>query len=72
MSTDQLSTMPAYEEERLRPNAVDVLLTMVAQLNANFRTGVTPSLDFPSQWRLARHVVDERAPLDLFYYGDEE
>jgi len=61
-----------FQEERLKPNAVEVALTICTKLVTNYREGVTPSVDFPSQWRLAKHVVHERSPLVVFHYGESE
>lgn len=60
-----------YEEELLRPNAVEVLLTITAKLNSNYRDGVQPSVSFPSPWRLAKLVVTERVPLTVFHHGEQ-
>jgi len=60
-----------FQEERLKPNAIEVALTICAKLVANYRDGVPPDVDFPSQWRLAKHIVQERSPLIVFHIGEE-
>jgi len=69
---DELSDFPPYVEQRVHPNAVELLLTLNTKITQNFRDGVAPSVDFPSQWRMAKLVVTERAPLIVFHYGESE
>lgn len=62
MDTD----IPALEEERVLPNAVDLIAVVHEHLVSNYRDGVPPDLNLPSQWRMAKFVVSEPGPLALF------
>ena len=58
--------LPALEEELALPNAVDLLMVIHGHLVANYRDGVPPDVNFPSQWRMAKYVVSEPGPLALY------
>lgn len=60
------SDIPALEEERVLPNAIDIVGVVHEHLVSNYRDGVAPDLNLPTQWRMAKLVVSEAGPLALF------
>jgi hypothetical protein len=51
--------------------AFDVLNAMHENIIENFRNATAPNLVFPSLWRLAKHVCNERGPLFVYRYFEE-
>ena len=60
---------PALDAELVPGTAYAVLSAMHANIVDNFRQDLSPELDFPSRWRLAKHVVNERGPLVVYRYA---
>ena len=78
VSTDDLdpTAPPAEDLPPLRPEVVpgtafDVLNAMHENVIDNFRNATAPYLEFPSLWRLAKHVVGERGPLVVYRFAEE-
>lgn len=64
MTTEgEFDLYPALKTELRLPNAVEVLGSIHTSLVVALRVDAPPSVDFPSPWRLAKHVVYERGPL---------
>ena len=67
---DELDGFPALQPEMILPNGVALVTAVTANLTMNFRKDRAPSLDLPSLWRLAKHVVYEQGPIIVFRYKD--
>lgn len=57
---------PSLTNELRLPNTVEVLGSIHTSLAVAMRVDAPPSVDFPSPWRLAKHVVYERGPLLVY------
>jgi len=68
---ENLSDLPAVQQTHILPNGVALVTMVNATVSLNFRFGRTPDLNFPSVWRLAKHVVYERGPLLAYRYRDQ-
>ena len=64
--------LPALRAEQIAATAFDVLNSMHEGALTNFRQSLDPALNFPSLWRLAKHVVFERGPITVYRYAEEE
>lgn len=65
---DALNDNPALLPAQIPPTGVALVTNIHESLVINFRIGRAPTLDLPSLWRLAKHVVYERGPLLVYRY----
>lgn len=63
--------LPPLRGEQIPATAYAVLNAMHANTVENFRVDLDPELDFPSMWRLAKHVVYERGPITLYRFAEQ-
>jgi hypothetical protein len=64
------SPLPPLQLEVIPGTAYDVLNLMHDQVIQNLLRGErTVPCDLPSLWRLAKHVVNERGPLNVYRYS---
>lgn len=64
--------LPPLRPEQIAGTAYDVLNAMHDSVITNLREDLDPRPDFPSLWRLAKHVVYERGPLTVYRYTEQE
>jgi len=63
-----MTTYREAREARILPTGPDVLAHVVANVHANLREGAATRVDFPTPWRMAKVVVEERTPLLLYAF----
>lgn len=64
-------TLPPLRAEILPGTAFDTLNAMTENVIDNLREALPPRIEFPSLWRLAKHLVGERGPLLVYRYEQE-
>lgn len=64
--------LPPLRPEQIAGTAYDVLNAMHDSVITNLREDLDPAPDFPSLWRLAKHIVYERGPLTVYRYDEKE
>jgi hypothetical protein len=69
---DKLDEFPALYGQQISPDGVSLVGLVNENLTLNFRMDRAPNLDLPSLWRLAKFAVDERGPLFVFRYRENE
>ena len=64
--------LPPLRPEQIAGTAYDVLNAMHDGVITNLRQDLDPRPDFPSLWRLAKHVVYELGPITVYRYAEQE
>ena len=64
---DPITDSPAQLPEQILPTGVALVTLVNSALRISFRYDQDPTLDLPSLWRLAKHVVYERGPLIVYH-----
>lgn len=58
---------PALKAEIILPNGVDLLTTINKNIVTCFKIDTPTSMNFPSIWRLAKNVTQEKEPIIIFH-----
>jgi hypothetical protein len=67
----RVSSAEAPIVSQILPTGISLVTLVNETLRISFRYDQTPTVDLPSLWRLAKHVVYERGPLLVSRYKEQ-